>query len=157
MIKPCCICGKPYLVKRNIPTCENPECKRERHRRMRMAHYVKKEYEPIYCRNCGVQFKPKRYDQLYCDKKPCQQARKNLYDQDRDRTEFQECATYKEELKAMREKVMAETLAKYEKGIRAIKKARLDVECYADNADRAIAKFSKLSSPCEAVDLQRAC
>jgi hypothetical protein len=48
---------------------------------------------------------------------------------------------------------MAETLAKYEKEIRAIKKARLDVECYADNADRAIAKFSKLSSPCEAVDL----
>ena len=154
MIKPCCICGKPFkVVKNNIYTCDNPECKRERHRRKRSEHYVKKEYTPIPCRNCGDMITPKRYDQLYCNKKACQQARKNLYDQDRDRTEFQECATYKEELKAMREKVMAETLAKYEKEIKAIKKARLDVECYADNADRAIAKFSKPSSPCEAVDL----
>jgi len=133
MIKPCCICGKPYLVKRNIPTCDNPECKRERQRRMCMSHYEKKEYKPIHCKNCGDKITPKRYDQLYCSKKKCQQARKDLYDKDRDHSEFKDPETYKEEVYAMRQKVMDSTIARYNKEMEALKNARLTVECYAAN------------------------
>ena len=157
MIKPCAICGKPYLVKGNIPTCDNPECKKERHRQMRDANYVKKEYAPVQCKHCGDWLIPKRYDQLYCSKRECQQVRRNLYEKDRDRTEFQDCDTYKEENKAIRDRVLAETMAKYEKEIKAITKAGLDVECYAESADEAIAKFSKPSSPCGVAGLPRAC
>lgn len=158
MIKPCVICGKHFnSIKNSVYTCDNPECKLARHRQKRDSYYEKKVYEPIQCKHCGDWIAPKRYDQLYCSKKACQQARKNLYDQERDRSEFRECETYKEENNAIREKVLADTIARYETEMQAIKKARLDVECYADTADQAIAKFSKPSSPCEAVDLQQAC
>lgn len=152
MIKPCVICGKEFDGRKSRNTC-GEECKRIRHRNMRYKHVVKMVYHPIPCKHCGELFTPKRHDNYYCKKEECRKVCKNNYN----RPVGEYMTAEEREARRLRRKVFKPTLREYRRKLSIIKAYGMSVDDNCLAVDELLNRVSKLSSPCEAVDLPRAC